>query len=279
MAEDREQMVQREKRQSPLSDREIEEADERSSTTAKVVHEAIRLEGTDELERPSSSVWWSGVAAGLTMGCSMFGQGILMSRLPEAAWHELVAAFGYCLGFLFVTMGRQQLFTETTLTVMLPVLHKTHGPSDLVRYWAIVFVGNIVATLLFAAAMTIPQLWPDDIAQSFVKLGTEAAAPGFLVVLVKDVFAGWLIALMVWLMPAASTAKFVVIIAVTWLIAVAKFSHVIAGSAETAFAAMQGAIGWDDYLIGFLIPALVGNSIGGVVFVALLNHAQVKAEI
>jgi formate/nitrite transporter FocA (FNT family) len=162
---------------------------------------------------------------------------------------------------------------------MLPVLHKTHGPPDLVRYWAIVFVGNIVATLLFAAAMTIPHLWPDDIAQSFVKLGTEAAAPGFLVVLVKAVFAGWLIALMVWLMPAASTAKFVVIIAVTWLIAVAKFSHVIAASAETAFAAMQGAIGWDDYLIGFLIPALIGNSVGGVVFVALLNHAQVKAEI
>src|SRR3569832_277830 len=65
---DREQIVEHEKRRSPLSDREIEEADDRSSTTAKVVHEAIRLEGTDELERPSSSVGWSGVAAGLTMG-------------------------------------------------------------------------------------------------------------------------------------------------------------------------------------------------------------------
>jgi formate/nitrite transporter FocA (FNT family) len=42
---------------------------------------------------------------------------------------------------------------------------------------------------------------------------------------------------------------------------------------------MRGAIRWQDYLIGFLIPALIGNSIGGVVFVALLNHAQVKEEI
>jgi formate/nitrite transporter FocA (FNT family) len=80
-------------------------------------------------------------------------------------------------------------------------------------------------------------------------------------------------------MPAAASARFVVIIAVTWLIAVAKFSHVIAGSAETAFAAMQGSIGWNDYLIRFLVPAFIGNSIGGVVFVALLNHAQVKEEI
>jgi formate-nitrite transporter family protein len=276
---DREQMVQREKRQSPLSDREIEEADDRSSTTAKVVHEAIRLEGTEELERPSSSIAWSGLAAGLTMGCSMLAQGLLQSRLPDAPWRELVAAFGYSTGFLFVTMGRQQLFTETTLTVMLPVLHRSHRVADVARYWSIVFAANIIGTLLFAAAATIPHLFNPEAVRAFTELGQKAAEPGALGVLVKGVFAGWLIALMVWLLPAAATARFVVIVAVTWLIGVAQFSHVIAGSAEAAFAAMQGAIGWDRYLLDFLLPALVGNSIGGVVIVALLNHAQVKAEI
>lgn len=276
---DREQMLDWEKRQSPLSDREIEEADDRSSTTAKVVHEAIRLEGTEELERPSSSVAWSGLAAGLTIGCSMIGQGLLQARLPDAPWRELVSAFGYSLGFLFVTMGRQQLFTETTLTVMLPVLHKTHGIADVARYWAIVFCANIAATLLFAAALSVPHLFKPDVAASFVELGRKAVEPGFAGVLLKAVFAGWLIALMVWLMPAAATARFFVIITVTWLIAAAEFSHVIAGSAEGAFAAFHGAIGWRAYVLGFLVPAFIGNSVGGVVFVALLNHAQVKGEV
>jgi formate-nitrite transporter family protein len=276
---DREQMIEHEKRASPLSNREIEEADDRSSTTAKVVHEAIRLEGTEELERPWKSIGWSGLAAGLTMGCSMIGQGLLQTALPHAPWRELIASFGYSLGFLFVSMGRQQLFTETTLTVMLPVLHKTHGIRDVVRYWAIVFAANIVGTLLFAAALTIPGLFRPEAVQAFTELGANAAEPGFLLVLTKGVFAGWLIALMVWLLPAAASARFLVIVAATWLIGVAKFSHVIAGSAETAFAAMQGAIGWQDYLAGFLIPAFIGNSIGGVVFVALLNHAQVKDEV
>jgi len=279
MMADREQLVEHEKRASPLSGREIEEADERSSTTAKVVHEAIRLEGTEELERPSRSIGWSGLAAGLTMGCSMIAQGILQSRLPDAPWRELVASLGYCTGFLFVTMGRQQLFTDTTLTVMLPVLHKTHGLSDVARYWAIVFAVNIVGTLLFAAAATIPNLFQPDAVGAFTELGRKVVDPGFLGVLVKGVFAGWLIALMVWLLPAAASARFFVIVAVTWLIGVAHFSHVIAGSAEAAFAAMRGAIGWSDYLVGFLVPALIGNSIGGVVFVALLNHAQVKEEV
>jgi formate/nitrite transporter FocA (FNT family) len=84
---------------------------------------------------------------------------------------------------------------------------------------------------------------------------------------------------MVWLMPGASSAKVFVIVGVTWLIGVAQFSHVIAGSVETAFGAINGAIGWSDYAVGFVVPALIGNSLGGVVFVALLNHAQVKEEI
>jgi formate/nitrite transporter FocA (FNT family) len=276
---DREQLIEHEKRASPLSDREVEEAGERSSTTAKVIHEAIRLEGTEELERPSWSVGWSGLAAGLTMGCSMIAQGILQAQLPDTPWRELVASFGYTTGFLFVTMGRQQLFTETTLTVMLPVLHKTHGVSDVMRYWAIVFAANIVGTLLFAAAANIPGLFRPDAVHAFVDLGVKAAEPGFLGVLIKGVFAGWLIALMVWLLPAAASARFFIIVAVTWLISAAHFSHVIAGSVETGFAAMQGSLGWQDYLVGFLIPAFIGNSIGGVVFVALLNHAQVKQEI
>ena len=276
---DREQMIEHEKQVSPLSNREIGEADERSSPSAKIVHEAIRLEGTEELERPTSSIGWSGLAAGLTMGCSMIAEGILRSALPGAPWSELVASLGYSTGFLFVTMGRQQLFTETTLTVVLPVLHKTHGVSDVARYWAIVFAANIVGTLLFATAATIPNLFRPEWVHAFTDLGVKAAEPGFIGVLIKGVFAGWLIALMVWLLPAASSARFLVIIAVTWLIGVAKFSHVIAGSVETAFAAMQGGISWSDSFLRFLIPALIGNSIGGVVFVALLNHAQVKAEI
>ena len=252
---DREQIFEREKAVSPLSHKEIKEADERSSTTAKVVHEAIRLEGTEELERPSSSIRLVGRRGRADDGLLDARRGAACRRgCPTLRGAELVASFGYCLGFLFVTMGRQQLFTETTLTVMLPVLHKTHGPGDVARYWAIVFVANIFATLLFAGAASIPGLFQPEAVHAFTELGVKAVAPGFALVLLKAVFAGWLIALMVWLMPAASSAKFFVIVAVTWLISVAKFSHVIAGSIEGAFAAIQGAIGWDSYISASWCP-------------------------
>jgi formate/nitrite transporter FocA (FNT family) len=265
--------------QSELSDKDLAEADRRSSLSAKIVHEAIRLEGHEELERPSSSIGWSALAAGLTMGFSMVAEGILQARLPEAPWSELVSSFGYCAGFLFVTMARQQLFTETTLTVMLPLLHGSHKASEVLRFWAIVFSANIVGSLLFAAAAGLPGLFEPDIQRAFAELGEKAAEPPFAAVAMKGVVAGWLIALMVWLLPAAGPARFLVIVTVTYVIAISNLSHVIAGSSEVAFAAMRGSVGWGDYLAGFLLPALIGNTIGGVTLVALLNHAQVREEL
>lgn len=272
-------MVDPDQKQSELSDEEAAEADRRSSLSAKIVHEAIRFEGHEELERPLSSIGWSALAAGLTMGFSMVAQGILQSRLPEAPWRELVSSFGYCAGFLFVTMARQQLFTETTLTVMLPYLHGSHKGGEILRFWAIVFAANIIGTLMFAAAAGLPGLFEPEVQRAFVELGKKAAEPPFLAVVAKGVVAGWLIALMVWLLPAAGPARFLVIVTVTYVIAIAHLSHVIAGSAEVAFAAVRGAAGWGEYLVGFLLPALIGNTIGGVTLVALLNHAQVKEEL
>src|SRR5438105_2922840 len=105
-----------------LSEEEHHDARERTSVTAYVVHEAIRLDGEEELRRSSSALAWSGLAAGLSMGFSLVGEGVLRSYLPDAPWRPVLAKFGYSLGFLIVILGRQQLFTENTLTAILPLL-------------------------------------------------------------------------------------------------------------------------------------------------------------
>lgn len=101
---------------------EEQEIQERTSPGGHIVYEAVRQEGLDELQRSNSALAWSGLAAGLSMGFSLVGEGILSSHLPDTPWRPLISRFGYCLGFLFVVLGRQQLFTENTLTVILPLL-------------------------------------------------------------------------------------------------------------------------------------------------------------
>src|ERR1051326_6196389 len=105
-----------------LTDREKEEAAQRTSVKANVLHEAIRLDGDTELDRSASALATSGFAAGLSMGFSLIAEGLLRRYLPDTPWRPLVAKFGYSFGFLIVILARQQLFTENTLTAVIPLL-------------------------------------------------------------------------------------------------------------------------------------------------------------
>ena len=111
------------KRGSPkgISEQEVEDVEEMSSPRTPVIYEVVRRLGDEEMERPATSLWWSGVAAGLSISFSLLAQAILQAHLPDAPWRPLVSGFGYCVGFLMVVLGNQQLFTESTITVVLPV--------------------------------------------------------------------------------------------------------------------------------------------------------------
>jgi formate/nitrite transporter FocA (FNT family) len=263
----------------PLTKHEKRRVRARTAVSPQVVHEAIRREGQEELLRPAAALVWSAVAAGLSMGFSLVGEGVLHAALPDAPWRPVVAKLGYSLGFLFVVLGRQQLFTENTLLVILPFLARPGlGPLRRVaRVWALVLAGNLAGALAFAASLRYGDVVSPELHRAFSEIGHRALAPGPAGVLVRAVYGGWLIALMVWLLPAARSARFFVIVAVTWLVGAGEFSHSIAGSIEVLFLAVTGQVGIGTFLGGFLLPALVGNSVGGVALVAALNHAQVVA--
>src|SRR4051794_6088683 len=125
-------------------------ARERRQISAQVVHEAIRFEGEEELDRPTPALFWSGLAAGLTMGLSLAAHGLLRAAAADMPWRTLVESFGYTLGFVFVVAGRQQLFTENTLTPVLPVLRDWSRLPDLARLWTVVLLANLVGALGFA---------------------------------------------------------------------------------------------------------------------------------
>src|SRR3954452_13575101 len=148
------------------------EAEEKSAPSAHVVYEAIRREGRHELERQSSSLAWSGLAAGLSMGFSFVAQGLLEHHLPDTPWRPLIASFGYSLGFLIVILGRQQLFTENTLTVILPLLQKQTARDffHVARLWSVVLVANLIGTFLFAWAVAKTSVFDPDLQQAFSAL-------------------------------------------------------------------------------------------------------------
>ncbi len=263
-----------------LSAPERRQVAQRAAISAAVVHEAVRDEGERELRRHPAALAWSGLAAGLSMGFSLVGQGLLRAALPAAPWRPLVASLGYTLGFLIVILGRQQLFTENTVTPILPLLaHPDRRTFARVgRLWAIVLAANLLGALLFATLIAHTAVFAPDTQRAFVEIGREGIRAGFGLTLLRAVFAGWLIALMVWLLPGAEAARLQVILIITYVVGLGGFAHIIAGSVDVMYLASAGQIAWTSYLGGFLAPTLIGNVIGGVALVAALNFAQVSSE-
>jgi formate/nitrite transporter FocA (FNT family) len=264
-----------------LSDQQKHEVDEQSRPNAALIHETIRAEGESELERGAWALLCSALAAGLSIGFSMVGEGELYSRLPAGPARDLIAPFGYTIGFLIVVVGRQQLFTENTLTPVLALLHNRNLDTlrRVLRLWCIVLAANVAGAILFATAVAHGGAFDADVTRAFGELGRQAIRADFSVTFFRAVYAGWLIALMVWLLPAAEGSRPLIIIIITYVVALSGMSHIIAGSVDCAFLVQTGGASWGDFIERFFAPTLLGNIVGGVALVAALNYGQVAPEV
>jgi formate/nitrite transporter FocA (FNT family) len=214
------------------------------------------------------------------MGFSFLMEALLAYYLPKAAWTPLVSKFGYCIGFIMVVLGRQQLFTENTLTPILQLLHRKSRKTLLhvVRLWTTVFCANMGGALVFALLLHALVYFNGDLGTELTPIGLKVYATDFGATLVSALFAGWLIAMMVWLLPFAETGRVAIIIIITYVVGLGGFAHIIAGSVNAFYTLLAGAASFGDFFLRFLIPTLLGNIVGGVAFVAAINHAQVTYD-
>ncbi|MGI4879617.1 MAG: formate/nitrite transporter family protein, partial [Janthinobacterium lividum] len=254
---------------------------ERRSGSAKVVHEVIRIQGDDELSRPALSLICSAFAAGVGISASVLAEAFLHQRLPDASWTPLVTSFGYCVGFVIVILGNLQLFTENTITVVLPVAVKPSlgNFGRLGRLWGLAIVANLAGTLLVAAMLAHRMIVSSEQLDAAVAVSARLLDNDALTTLLRGIPAGFLVASIAWILPNARGSEFWVVVMITYVIAIGGFSHVVAGSAEAWLLWLTGkaSLGWA--LGGFIGPALAGNIIGGTGLFAVLAHGQVRGEI
>jgi len=255
------------------------EVAKRASPRPLVVLEAVREEGERELQRAPIALAISALAAGLSMGLSLIAEGLLHAVLPSTL-APFLESFGYSLGFVVVVLGRQQLFTENTLTVILPLLAHPNWNTlwRIIRLWTIVLVANLVGGLIFAVIVAHTAIFPSTISHSIAFVAQRSLRGGFGLTVLRGVFAGWLIALMVWLLPSSDGTRLHIIILITYFVALGGFAHIIVGSIEVLYLVNIGAVSWLTFFIGFMLPTLLGNIIGGVLLVAMLNFGPVAAE-
>ena len=266
---------------TPITEREAEHVEERSAPRTPVIYEVVRRMGEEEMARPAISLWWSGVAAGLSISFSLLAQAILQIHLPDAPWRPLVSSLGYSVGFIMVVLARQQLFTENTITVVLPVLAEitTKNVLRLCQMWAIVLLANVVGTLAAAVFCTYTPVLSPELRDAILSISGHLLNHSWLEMAFRGVTAGFLLAAMVWLIPSAESAQFHVITLMTYLIAAGGFMHIVAGSVEAFLLVLHGDLSWWAMVTDFFVPVLIGNVVGGTALFALISYAQVMQEI
>nr|WP_295738380.1 formate/nitrite transporter family protein [uncultured Acidocella sp.] len=264
-----------------LDEGELRLAERHSVPDAFLIHEIIRHEGEEELARKPGALALSGLAAGLSMGFSFLTQALLTAGLPDTPWRHTLASFGYAVGFIIVVLARQQLFTESTLTAILPLITRRDRATLLgvLKLWGVVLTANIAGTWIFAVLVHAPGLFPPAVTPALQEMARAAIHSGFAATFVRAFFAGWLIALMVWILPSASTSRPLIVLLITYVVALAQLSHIIAGSAEAAYGVLAGSATLYDYVAEFFAPTVLGNIAGGIVMVSVLNHGAIKPEI
>ncbi|ALX77811.1 hypothetical protein DOX53_05070 [Cronobacter malonaticus] len=263
------------------SGEEIEVDEEELPSRAMAIHEHIRQDGEKEMERDAMALFWSAIAAGLSMGASLLAKGIFHVHLEGIPGGFLLENLGYTFGFIIVIMARQQLFTENTVTAVLPVMQNPTGTNMrlLLRLWGVVLLGNIIGTGLAALAFEFMPIFDEATRDAFVTIGMEVMhnTPGEM--FANAIISGWIIATMVWMFPSAGSAKIVVIILMTWLIALGNTTHIVVGTVEILYLVFNGTIHWSEFFWPFALPTLAGNIIGGTFIFALLSHAQIRNDM
>ena len=264
-----------------LSRRQTDEIKEQSRPNAALIHETIRAEGESELERRWWAVLVSGFAAGLSIGLSLIVQGDFHAYISDEAIRRLVAPLGYSVGFLVVVLGRQQLFTENTLAPILPLLHHRDRETllSVIKLWTLVLAANMAGTWAVGSFFAHTNVFEPRVLGAFVEIAYQTVEGGLQDTFARGVFAGWLIALMMWLLPAAKGSRAHIIVIMTYVLALGQFSHIVAGSVDCAFLVQMGKATFSYYVFLFFIPTLLGNVVGGTTLVALLNYGQVAPEL
>ncbi|MFN3208720.1 MAG: formate/nitrite transporter family protein [Roseovarius sp.] len=262
-------------------EKEKEAVEEAAALSPRLIFESIRRNGEEELERPMTALWFSGFAAGLLISFSVLAEAVLRAHLPEAGWRHIVENFGYSMGFVLVIMGRMQLFTENTITTVVPVMTDpcAHTIGRTARLWSMVLVANVIGAFFAATFLAHGGVLEPPVAAAFADISAHATGMPPLEGFMRGIPAGILIAAIVWMLPSAKRNEIGLIVFFTWLIALGDFTHVIAGSVEMAYLAVLGQLGFIPAVFGFFLPVLLGNIVGGTAIFTVLTYAQVMPEV
>lgn len=264
-----------------MKPKKTESGTEAPQKSYQKILEQETAEGLKELERRSFGLLISSFSAGLDLSFSLLLMGVVLTLFDGSASQPLaqvVEAMAYSIGFIFVILGRSELFTEHTTRAVYPVLTRHASLRSLLKLWSVIYIGNIAGTAIFSKLVTVigPGLGIIDLSSLNSLAHRVVSHPGW-VLLLSGILAGWLMGLLSWLVTASrdTISQILFVWLITSTIGLCHLHHVVIGSAEVLAGVFAGEKVTAGMYLVFMVWATIGNIAGGVFFVALLKYSHV----
>ncbi|WP_323174246.1 formate/nitrite transporter family protein [Natrialba sp. PRR66] len=279
---DIEQSMQRE-------NRELRETIDRSRQGAPAAGEAVRdrfsadeifqrvtATAYEDIDRSKQLLFFSGLAAGISVGGTFLARAAMTTAYPDDPTG--VGNLLYPIGFIIIVLGNYQLFTENTLTPVTLVLTRFASLPQLLRLWGIVLAANVIGAGIVAYLLATTNVFTPETAETAQQFGEHALSVSWSGLFYKGAFAGGLVATMVWLVHAArdSLSRFFIVYLIMFTVPATELFHCVVGACEVLFLVFAGEAGLLTVFTQFFVPVTLGNTVGGVVFVALVNYSMTE---
>lgn len=243
------------------------------------IFERVVATAHEEIGRSVRTLFVSGIAAGLSIGLAFFARAVITAQIGENA-SPLVGNIFYPLGFVLIVLGRYQLFTENTLTPVTLILTRIASVPALLKVWGISLLGNVIGAGCFAYVLSHTGILEPEATEKALEFGKHAVEiKSFDALFWKSLMAGWIVASMVWLVHAVreSIARLFIVFTLMFLIPSGHLFHCIIGACEVLFTIFNGETTLSEFAYFFSVVVL-GNTLGGVILVAILNFSQVREK-
>jgi formate/nitrite transporter FocA (FNT family) len=241
------------------------------------IFQRIVASADEEMGRSMRILFFSGLAAGLSIGLSFLARAALTAHLPDGA-STVLGNLLYPIGFLFIVIGNYQLYTENTLSPVTLVLTRLASVPALLYIWGIVLFANVIGATAVAYVLAVTGVFEPEAAAVARDIGLHGLEASWGDLFIKGIFAGWLVAGMVWIIHAVreSITRFLSVYLIMFLIPTADLYHCIVGACEAMYIVFIGEATLASAAGDFFLPVVLGNTLGGVLLVAILNYGQTE---
>ena len=252
-----------------------------SAREPEKIYEATREEGRRRLSRPVYELAATALVGGFDVAFGVAAYALTAAAIGGDRG-RVAGAIAFGIGFVFIVVGKSELFTENFLIPIVGLNARDRGAwLKLAELWTVALLLNILGGLLIAVVITSHGVLRAGTDRPLVDLARHVAHYGTATAFLSAIIAGALMTLMTWFVEGAAESMGVRIV-MSWIvgavIVLGAFNHAIVSTIELIYGMRYGGGVTYGQLFTNLGLSVAGNMVGGLLLVTFVRTVQ-AAEV